>query len=151
MCFLRVSATNMLPARRKKTRCPGEKPSCSFCLRLGQRCTYNATITSSAEAQPVERNADLESRLNGLEDKLDRLIDHIRYLPTTLSQNEIESQKSLAAVRRPLHGGGADHDDKYCHLSRAFQHQTTLRTNPTMCAIPIMVSRIEYETLGFST
>ncbi|KAJ5823804.1 hypothetical protein N7447_006144 [Penicillium robsamsonii] len=28
------------PCRRKKARCPGEKPSCSLCHRLGQRCSY---------------------------------------------------------------------------------------------------------------
>lgn len=26
--------------RRKKSRCPGEKPVCSFCERLGQQCVY---------------------------------------------------------------------------------------------------------------
>lgn len=26
--------------RRKKTRCPGEKPMCSYCARLGQVCFY---------------------------------------------------------------------------------------------------------------
>ncbi|PLB53075.1 hypothetical protein P170DRAFT_122974 [Aspergillus steynii IBT 23096] len=29
------------PCRRKKTKCPGEKPACSFCRRLNQRCTYS--------------------------------------------------------------------------------------------------------------
>lgn len=28
---------------RKKTRCPGEKPICSFCERLGQKCIYAGT------------------------------------------------------------------------------------------------------------
>ena len=28
------------PCRRKKVRCPGEKPVCAFCRRLNQRCTY---------------------------------------------------------------------------------------------------------------
>ncbi|PKX89883.1 Zn(II)2Cys6 transcription factor domain-containing protein, partial [Aspergillus novofumigatus IBT 16806] len=30
------------PCRRKKARCPGERPTCSLCQRLGQRCSYNA-------------------------------------------------------------------------------------------------------------
>lgn len=25
---------------KKKTKCPGEKPMCSFCRRLNQRCVY---------------------------------------------------------------------------------------------------------------
>lgn len=112
---------------------------------------YNAITASNAEAQPAERNPDLESRLNGLEDKLDRLIDHIRYPPMTLSQNEVESQKGLAALRRLLHGGGADHGDKYCHPSRASQHQTTLPMDPTMWKLLRIVSRIGYEILGSFT
>jgi hypothetical protein len=27
---------------RKKSRCPGERPNCSYCERLGQRCVYNS-------------------------------------------------------------------------------------------------------------
>ena len=27
--------------RRKKTRCPGERPGCSYCLRLRQDCEYD--------------------------------------------------------------------------------------------------------------
>lgn len=27
-------------SRKKKTKCPGEKPVCSFCRRLSQRCVY---------------------------------------------------------------------------------------------------------------
>ncbi|CAK1360237.1 unnamed protein product [Cercospora beticola] len=29
-----------LNCRRKKTRCPGERPACAFCVRLGQACRY---------------------------------------------------------------------------------------------------------------
>ncbi|KAJ5129051.1 uncharacterized protein N7443_006168 [Penicillium atrosanguineum] len=30
------------PCRRKKARCPGEKPACSLCQRLGQHCAYGS-------------------------------------------------------------------------------------------------------------
>lgn len=44
--------------RRKKTRCSGEKPVCSFCLRLGQPCQYSSgTGSARTPAQTVERNA----------------------------------------------------------------------------------------------
>ncbi|PON24929.1 hypothetical protein TGAM01_v206010 [Trichoderma gamsii] len=33
-----------LNCRRKKTRCPGERPVCSFCSRLGQACRYNDNV-----------------------------------------------------------------------------------------------------------
>lgn len=37
-------------SRRKKTRCPGEKPVCSFCERLRQKCVYTGSAeTGSAE------------------------------------------------------------------------------------------------------
>ncbi|KAJ5580401.1 hypothetical protein N7450_006702 [Penicillium hetheringtonii] len=35
------------PCRRKKARCPGEKPVCSLCQRLGQHCTYAAQVISN--------------------------------------------------------------------------------------------------------
>jgi hypothetical protein len=38
------------PCRRKKARCPGEKPTCSLCQRLGQRCSYNARRAASGAA-----------------------------------------------------------------------------------------------------
>ncbi|KAI6360758.1 hypothetical protein MCOR25_006645 [Pyricularia grisea] len=55
-----------LNCRRKKTRCPGEKPACSSCVRLSQSCTY-----------PVLRNSQSgrsDERLQNLEDKLDLLL-----------------------------------------------------------------------------
>ncbi|KIW12783.1 hypothetical protein PV08_07970 [Exophiala spinifera] len=30
------------PCRRKKSRCPGEKPRCSHCARLGHNCSYSS-------------------------------------------------------------------------------------------------------------
>ncbi|KAA8571160.1 hypothetical protein EYC84_000505 [Monilinia fructicola] len=46
------------PCRRKKTRCPGEKPMCSHCSRLRQNCYYddgshNMTGRISIERTPV--------------------------------------------------------------------------------------------------
>jgi hypothetical protein len=32
--------------RRKKTRCPGEKPVCSFCARLAQTYTYSDSTSA---------------------------------------------------------------------------------------------------------
>lgn len=69
--------TNLSNVRRKKTRCPGEKPCCSFCARLGQECTYYAPI-SGTDAHHTSRSSDMELRIDGIEDKLDRLIDHMR-------------------------------------------------------------------------
>ncbi|WKT51749.1 Zn(2)-C6 fungal-type DNA-binding domain [Fusarium oxysporum f. sp. vasinfectum] len=37
------------PCRRKKVKCPGERPKCSFCQRLGQACEYKAVETFSPQ------------------------------------------------------------------------------------------------------
>lgn len=45
--------------RRKKTRCPGEKPVCSFCARLGQTCVYSG-------ADVVDEGSQLKSMVRVL-------------------------------------------------------------------------------------
>lgn len=61
------------PCRRKKSRCPGEKPICSHCARLRQVCTYarergdsepqddlQLDVAANAEAMTAERLKMLE-------------------------------------------------------------------------------------------
>ncbi|KAK1998379.1 hypothetical protein LX36DRAFT_576364 [Colletotrichum falcatum] len=55
-----------LTCRRKKTRCPGEKPACSSCVRLSQSCTYPAVRPSQSGRS--------DERLQTLEEKLDLLL-----------------------------------------------------------------------------
>ncbi|OBR07977.1 Fungal specific transcription factor [Colletotrichum higginsianum IMI 349063] len=55
-----------LTCRRKKTRCPGEKPACSSCLRLSQSCSYPAVRPSQSGRS--------DERLQTLEEKLDLLL-----------------------------------------------------------------------------
>ncbi|CZT24275.1 uncharacterized protein RCC_09995 [Ramularia collo-cygni] len=51
-----------LNCRRKKTRCPGERPACTFCVRLGQVCRYadsrRSTITSIAPSPSTTITVD---------------------------------------------------------------------------------------------
>lgn len=49
----RRTSTN--PGRRKKSKCPGEKPQCSICSRLGQSCLYEA---QESEARKRKRSPD---------------------------------------------------------------------------------------------
>ncbi|RDW84493.1 hypothetical protein BP6252_02083 [Coleophoma cylindrospora] len=71
------------PCRRKKSRCPGEKPTCSHCTRLRQSCYYaeephrrstvpEAPQLARTEAQPAAATTDsrLEDRLKFVEAKL---------------------------------------------------------------------------------
>ncbi|UNI15466.1 hypothetical protein JDV02_001996 [Purpureocillium takamizusanense] len=53
-----------LNCRRKKTRCPGEKPACSSCLRLRQSCSYPAATRTSHGDRSDERLAHLEEKLD---------------------------------------------------------------------------------------
>ncbi|VUC25671.1 unnamed protein product [Clonostachys rosea] len=61
-----------LTCRRKKSRCPGEKPACSSCVRLNQSCSYPPAIRSS------HQSGRSEERLAHLEEKLDFLLSGSR-------------------------------------------------------------------------
>ncbi|ETS77220.1 hypothetical protein PFICI_11094 [Pestalotiopsis fici W106-1] len=65
-----------ISCRRKKSRCSGERPTCSFCARLRQPCSYNDELhpVSSAHADSLQRqNTDLAARVAVLESKLSGL------------------------------------------------------------------------------
>ncbi|KAE8148739.1 hypothetical protein BDV25DRAFT_157694 [Aspergillus avenaceus] len=53
-----------LNCRRKKTRCPAERPSCSNCLRLNQPCLYSPARRTSRGGQSEDRLASLEEKVN---------------------------------------------------------------------------------------
>ncbi|KAE8140200.1 hypothetical protein BDV38DRAFT_280193 [Aspergillus pseudotamarii] len=76
------------PCRRKKARCPGEKPTCSLCQRLGQRCSYgpqaapNRAATTRASpangqergsGEPGDANLLSSQRFQRIEDRLDKM------------------------------------------------------------------------------
>ncbi|KKK18461.1 hypothetical protein P175DRAFT_0428866 [Aspergillus ochraceoroseus IBT 24754] len=62
------------PCRRKKSRCPGEKPACSYCERLGQQCVYSQ---GDGEAP----TGDIAKRLLSVEEKLEELTRSLRPQP----------------------------------------------------------------------
>lgn len=62
--------------RRKKTRCPGERPRCSNCTRLRQHCQYpNAELQVHSDGPAQSSIRTLENRLSQLEDKLDLILE----------------------------------------------------------------------------
>ncbi|KAF2148106.1 hypothetical protein K461DRAFT_68801 [Myriangium duriaei CBS 260.36] len=63
------------PCRRKKNRCPGERPSCSYCQRLNVPCTYSNTVEPSSTSD--ESGSAIQSRLYSLEEKMEHLIDSL--------------------------------------------------------------------------
>ncbi|KAE8148736.1 hypothetical protein BDV25DRAFT_168241 [Aspergillus avenaceus] len=100
------------PCRRKKARCPGEKPVCSLCQRLGQRCGYgpqapqnrtgrsrsSPTIAQEQEPnEPVASNGnrmELSSaeRFARIEDRLDKMASIMQSsLPPDFLKSEVET------------------------------------------------------------
>lgn len=84
VCFLPPMLTLCLILihhyRRKKARCPAERPICSFCKRLNQVCEYDGppvqeqpakSISQSKSLKLAERVAELESRIAMLTDTND--------------------------------------------------------------------------------
>ncbi|KAF4962048.1 hypothetical protein FSARC_9838 [Fusarium sarcochroum] len=72
----RIVLTQGLNDRRKKIRCPGERPRCSACTRLRQQCSFSdPEYISEQSASRIESR--MSSRLEQLEDKLDSLISRV--------------------------------------------------------------------------
>lgn len=104
------------PCRRKKNRCPGEKPVCSYCARLGlsQDCTYSganrglslnetparssASVNADQSFHYAEDHPNLEDRVLGLDEKVTEVLDQVRLLAT------IRTQQSQPATHRGENG-----------------------------------------------
>ncbi|CEO60779.1 hypothetical protein PMG11_05319 [Penicillium brasilianum] len=83
--------------RRKKTRCPGEKPVCSFCTRLGQTCVYSGTEVVD-EGLHLKNMDDRVSRIEG---KLEQLVRYIARQPSQdRSSTPVVSHDSNSYVNR---------------------------------------------------
>ncbi|KAH6887621.1 hypothetical protein B0T10DRAFT_490102 [Thelonectria olida] len=85
-----------LTCRRKKTRCPGEKPACSSCVRLKQTCSYPPAVRP-------QQSGPSEERLAHLEEKLDLLLSGSLTNRTTRQEQAFEeitetSEKSYSAT-----------------------------------------------------
>ncbi|KAJ9316704.1 transcriptional regulator family: Fungal Specific TF [Paecilomyces variotii] len=62
-----------LNCRRKKVKCPGDQPQCSFCVRLGQRCEYPRSHMSNLSFHQPDATAaygELASRISMIEARL---------------------------------------------------------------------------------
>ncbi|KAF9891514.1 hypothetical protein FE257_003981 [Aspergillus nanangensis] len=65
------------PCRKKKTKCPGEKPICSFCRRLNQRCTY---MRRGEDSRLRKSQSESREHLHRLESQMERMNDVIQTL-----------------------------------------------------------------------
>ncbi|KAH8892803.1 hypothetical protein GQ53DRAFT_120445 [Thozetella sp. PMI_491] len=85
--------------RRKKTRCPGEKPVCSFCSRLSQTCSYSdyaSTIQqtygeNARKARDAVICAPTETRFGALEEKVDRMFNAILHAVSAQNATSINA------------------------------------------------------------
>ncbi|KAF4445827.1 hypothetical protein F53441_10472 [Fusarium austroafricanum] len=64
------------PCRRKKIKCPGERPVCSYCRRLGQACDYQPTEQDVAQ---ITHNRVVDRRIEAIEGKLDQLLQSLNH------------------------------------------------------------------------
>ena len=51
-----IDADDNTVHRRKKARCPGDRPECGFCVRLGQPCSYSDDEGPAQTQAPGRRN-----------------------------------------------------------------------------------------------
>ncbi|KAF2156526.1 hypothetical protein K461DRAFT_310957 [Myriangium duriaei CBS 260.36] len=85
--------------RRKKIKCPGQKPLCSTCERSSQPCTYKprepcrTEVRRTGVVKPTSKR-DSDVRLNRLENRLSDVFDILRSL--TASPNSPQSHRILS-------------------------------------------------------
>ncbi|KAE8163821.1 putative Zn(II)2Cys6 transcription factor [Aspergillus tamarii] len=103
------------PCRRKKSRCPGERPVCSYCDRLGQQCVYS----DSGELGPGA--TEMARRLENVEGRLEELISSLRgYSSSRQTMTPVTVQ--IESGSRDEHAGDTRRDlDNQSSISRAAQ------------------------------
>ncbi|KAL2069981.1 hypothetical protein VTL71DRAFT_14661 [Oculimacula yallundae] len=102
---------------RKKSKCPGEKPQCSICSRLGQACVYETQETEGRKRKRSpdrSRNelpgGDVSKRFGNIEQKLEELAASMQKVVPALKSprsaaNASESHSDyLKAPRNQVHG-----------------------------------------------
>ncbi|KAH8424465.1 putative C6 transcription factor [Aspergillus melleus] len=83
-----------LNCRRKKSRCPAEKPSCSSCVRLNQPCLY-------ASARRASRGDYSDDRLAFLEEKVNLLLSGSRPIQEEPDEPSDISPQSSTTTQAP--------------------------------------------------
>lgn len=103
------------PCRRKKSRCPGEKPICSHCARLQQNCYYaderpeheRTSITPSPQVagiRPVSSSAGdrrVEDRLKFLENQLSEVLANQASMSRSTSVQVSDTPRTAAHRPHP--------------------------------------------------
>ncbi|KAK0664732.1 hypothetical protein DIS24_g245 [Lasiodiplodia hormozganensis] len=109
------------PCRRKKSRCPGERPNCSHCSRLGQTCYYATDHPAASEytAGTTDSNRDRHGsvsetaesagppgpwadRLSVLETKVAEVLGALNRIPWTASPPTPTPSTGLNSLPPPV-------------------------------------------------
>ncbi|KAM0716681.1 hypothetical protein Q7P37_008126 [Cladosporium fusiforme] len=99
--------------RMRKSRCDGQRPSCSSCVSLDFECQYESSESATNVIVRKDYVSDLESRMTHMESKLQRLDDVLRGHLTPCAENH----SSSAAAQLPR-------DDSPQPLNRADADRT---------------------------
>ncbi|KAE8362442.1 hypothetical protein BDV27DRAFT_18439 [Aspergillus caelatus] len=82
------------PCRRKKVKCPGQRPTCSFCQRLGQPCNYSSGPPGQRFRNQERHHGTLGRRMEALEDKLDQVLRSLDRSNTRASPTGVLTRSS---------------------------------------------------------
>ncbi|KAB8298064.1 hypothetical protein EYC80_001832 [Monilinia laxa] len=140
------------PCRRKKTRCPGEKPICSHCSRLRQNCYYDDGSHNMAGRISIERtpmptpsraqethstsssDGTLEDRLRSVEAQLAEVLANQVSMGTSASR-QISDSPALSHLEQAMRTPNIPRLSSSCRhmkLSQVLQkHEGVLRDNKT--------------------
>lgn len=136
------------PCRRKKSRCPGEKPICSHCERLGQasRCTYAPDRVESNRNRSTTPTADKENtseRLSVLEQYMAEMHELLR------TRAHSSATRDSSRSGRGRHSEPRYDERRLSELNRAspptlsFHPNSSLRPDPSFLPNPSLLSEAE--------
>ncbi|KAI8412148.1 hypothetical protein FOFC_08774 [Fusarium oxysporum] len=109
------------PCRRKKVKCPGERPICSFCQRLGQACEYKAVETFSPQ-EIQNQISGINDRIDTLENKMDQILQTLRVSQVGASvPNTIQPQSITPAQEQRISEPSNSEDQELLRAGQLYQ------------------------------
>ncbi|KIV90094.1 hypothetical protein PV10_07436 [Exophiala mesophila] len=147
------------PCRRKKTKCPGEKPACSFCTRLNQRCSYGRPEESLRVQKDhrTDKRPDVirsHDRVRRLEARVDQIIDAVNILVDRQTDKQLPSSDhplatSITTPRTTSRSRSIDGDDTIEPGSRFNADDTPLPpSNVLQSLVELYAERVNPQTVS---
>ncbi|KAH8806070.1 fungal-specific transcription factor domain-containing protein [Xylogone sp. PMI_703] len=97
-----------LNCRRKKSKCPGELPVCSFCSRLGQTCQYpDPSIKRPSRSGEVDDNQKL-LEYEQLSDRVRQLEQMLGAVPSQLDGQSFDPEMDLLFIPPGVYGSSSE-------------------------------------------